>query len=76
MVMDALQTGLRLALGDESDVTNSEIENLRRFAVHHGPDQLATWLEDCSEADYLIDRKVQLILVIESLSDKLCRVAV
>ena len=75
MVMDALQIGLRLALGDESVATNSEIETLRRFAVQHGPDQLATWLEDCAEADYLIDRKVQLILVIESLSDKLCRTA-
>ena len=75
MVMDAIQTGLRLALSDETVVTNSEIETLRRFAVQYGPDQLATWLEDCAEADYLIDRKVQLILVIESLSDKLCRTA-
>ena len=75
MVMDALQTGLRLALGDESISSNTEIETIRRFAVQHGPDQLATWLEDCAEADYLIDRKVHLFLVIENLSDKLCRSA-
>jgi DNA polymerase-3 subunit delta' len=39
------------------------------------PDGVAGWLEACDHAHYLIERKVQLVLVVESLADKLCATA-
>lgn len=66
LAADALRTALRLSVVGDGD------ERFRRLADRTGPDQLADLLEACTEADYLIERKVQLALVIESLSDKLC----
>jgi DNA polymerase-3 subunit delta' len=70
LAADTLRSALRLAAG--GDVEGPDRDRLRRLADRTGPDHLADLLEACSEADYLIERKVQLPLVIESLSDKLC----
>jgi hypothetical protein len=71
--MDVLRSALRLAVGAGTDADPAEADRLRRLAERAGPDRLAELLEACAEADYQIDRKVQLVLVIESLADKLCR---
>lgn len=68
LLIDMLQAALRLSLGEAG-----ADERLRPLAVRAGPERLADLLEACTEADYLIERKVQLVLVIESLADKLCR---
>jgi DNA polymerase-3 subunit delta' len=73
LLMDVLRSALRLAVGAGDDADPTEREKLRRLAERAGPDHLADLLEACAEADYQIDRKVQLVLVIESLVDKLCR---
>lgn len=71
LAADALRSALRLAVGGNAE--GDEQDRLRRLADRTGPDQLADLLEACTEADYLIERKIQLPLVIESLTDKLCR---
>ncbi|HET6574519.1 MAG TPA: DNA polymerase III subunit delta' [Fimbriiglobus sp.] len=73
LLMDVLRSVLRLSVGAGDDIDPTEREKLRRFAERTGPDHLADLLEACAEADYQIDRKVQLVLVTESLVDKLCR---
>jgi DNA polymerase-3 subunit delta' len=67
LLMDALRTALRQSVGAGGE------GGLSGFAERVGPDHLADLLDACAEADRLIDRKVQLVLVIESLADKLCR---
>ena len=67
LLMDFLQTTLRTALGSEG--TDARAVQL---ATRVGPDAVLALLEACNHGDYLIDRKVQLVLVVESLADKLC----
>ncbi len=73
LLADALGVALRLAVGVEAAGDPAERDKLRRLAERAGPDHLADLLEACTEADYQIDRKVQPVLVIEALVDKLCR---
>jgi DNA polymerase-3 subunit delta' len=73
LLADALEVALRLAVGAETAGDPAECDKLRRLAERAGPDHLADLLEACTEADYQIDRKVQLVLVIEALVDRLCR---
>ena len=73
LLMDVLRSALRLAVGVGNGAEPGEAAKLRLLAERSGPDHLAELLEACAEADYQIDRKVQLVLVIESLVDKLCR---
>ena len=76
LVIDLLQSALRLSLGtDPSGLDPMETGQLRRLADRAGPDGLAELLDACTEADYHIERRVQLALVIESLADRLCRTA-
>jgi hypothetical protein len=70
LAADALRSALRLAVG--GDAGGADRDRLRRLADRTGPDHLADLLEACTEADYRIERKVQLPLVVESLTDKLC----
>jgi DNA polymerase-3 subunit delta' len=67
LLMDFLQTTLRAALGSEG--TDARAVQL---ATRVGPDAVLALLESCNNGDYLIDRKVQLVLVVESLAGKLC----
>jgi DNA polymerase-3 subunit delta' len=73
LLTDVLRSALRLAVGAGVDADPAEADKLRLLAERVGPDHLAELLQASTEADYQIDRKVQLVLVIESLADKLCR---
>jgi DNA polymerase III subunit delta' len=71
LLMDTIQTALRVAVGASVDD-----DKLRRFAERVGPDQLADMLEACVEAVVQIERRVQVVLVIELLADRLCHTPV
>jgi DNA polymerase-3 subunit delta' len=73
LLMDSLRSALRAAVGASSEVDPAEALKLQSFAVRVGPEYLAELLEACAEADYHIVRKVQVVLVIESLVDRLTR---
>lgn len=66
-LIESLQQAHRLALGaDVSGLDSTEAARLKPFAERLGPDRLLELIDKCVEADYLIDRKVQIILVVES----------
>ena len=67
LLMDFLQATLRASLGTTADEPQAA-----RLAERVGPDPVLAWLDACNHADYLIERKVQLVLVVESLAGKLC----
>jgi len=69
LVMDFLQATLRATLGGDAGDPAAT-----RLAARVGPDPVLAWLDACNHADYLIGRKVQLVLAIESLAGKLCAV--
>lgn len=72
LLAEMLSQALRLSLGSESaGLAPAETGMLRRLADRLGPDELTDLLERCVEADYHVDRRVQLVLVIESLAEKL-----
>ena len=67
-LVDALRVGLRMVLGAAvQSVEPAEETMIRAYAERMGPERLFAAIEKCLEADYQIDRRVQLILVIESL---------
>lgn len=67
-LVDALRLALHMTLGAAvSGLDPAEEPLIRGFANRTGPDQLQEMIEKCVEADYQVDRRVQLILVIESL---------
>ena len=67
LLMDFLQAALRSSLG--SAVSDPRATQL---ATRIGADAVLAALDACNHADYLIERKVQLVLVVESLAGKLC----
>jgi DNA polymerase-3 subunit delta' len=75
-LIDCLRQALRLLV--EASVTGIEPEESRKlqnFAMRIGPDRVIELIEKCVEADYRIERRVQLILVIESLLEQFCKSA-
>ncbi|MFO0849183.1 MAG: DNA polymerase III subunit delta' [Gemmataceae bacterium] len=70
LAMDVLQAALRSAVGGGIDGPDEAA--VRRLAERYGPDRLADLLDACAEADRQIDRRVQLVLVVESLADRVC----
>ncbi len=73
LLTDLLQTALRLSLGAEvKSLDAAEAEKLRALAGR-APDAIADMLEACTEADRHVERRVQLVLLIEQLADRLCR---
>jgi len=70
LVIDLIQTALRISV-DASSVESGD--GLSRLADRHDTETIADMLEACTEADYLLERRVQTVLVIEALVDKLCR---
>jgi DNA polymerase-3 subunit delta' len=75
-LVDALRQALRLALG--STVVGIEPEDERRlrpFAQRIGPDRLMELIEKCVEADFRVERRVQLILVIEAVLEQFTKPA-
>ncbi len=68
-----LQSALRLALGSLVDDLDPEERGLLAvLAQNSGADGILPMLEACVEAERLIDRRVQLALILEQLADKLC----
>ncbi|MCI0705681.1 MAG: DNA polymerase III subunit delta' [Planctomycetia bacterium] len=68
---ETVQNALRLSLGASvSGLTTAEADRLKAFAARVGTEGLMELLEKCVEADYFVERRVQLILVIESVLDK------
>ncbi len=73
MLVSQLQAALRLAFGSTADdLDTEERASLGLLAQNAGADGLVAMLEACVEADRLIDRRVQLALILEQLADKLC----
>jgi DNA polymerase III subunit delta' len=73
-LVDALRQALRFALGaDNSGIDPADEARLRAFAQRLGPDRLLELIEKCVQADYRIERRVQLILVVESVLEQLTK---
>lgn len=76
LLADLLSHALHFAHGRSSDGFDSgEAEKLNRFGAKAGIDGLTELLEKCVEADWLVDRRVQLALVTELVVEKLGRAA-
>jgi DNA polymerase-3 subunit delta' len=72
LFIDALHDALRLRLGAEPlSAEPEDVRWLKELAKRADPDKLIALLERCLEADYQIDRRVQLVLVLEGLMDAL-----
>ncbi|HVL16117.1 MAG TPA: DNA polymerase III subunit delta' [Gemmata sp.] len=73
-LVDALRHALKLALGSSAaGIDPAEEPGLHAFADRLGPDRIVELIEKCVEADYRVERRVQLILVIESVLEQLTR---
>ena len=73
-LVDAVRQALRLALGaDTVGIDPAEEPRLRAFADRLGPDGLLELLDKCVEADSRVERRVQLILIIESVLEQFMR---
>lgn len=72
MVLDLLQSALRVALGGTADGERVEREAVKHWAAV-GDERIADAMEAAAEADRLIDRRVQLEVLVEQLADRLCR---
>jgi DNA polymerase-3 subunit delta' len=72
LLIDFLDDALTVALnGTPRRTENDERSGLEALARRAGPDRLLEALERCLEADRQIDRRVQLVLILEGLMDAL-----
>jgi DNA polymerase III subunit delta' len=70
-LVEALQQSLRLSLGASvTGLDSAEEARLRAFADRVGTDRVLELIDRCIEADSWIDRRAQLILVIESVLEQ------
>lgn len=73
MLLDLLQVALRVALGGvPPDGDRVECDAVRHWAAV-GDERVTEAMDACTDADRLIDRRVQLEVLIEQLADRLCR---
>lgn len=73
-LVEALHQALRLSLGAAITAMNpGEEERLQSFARRLGPDRLLELIDKCVEADSRVERRVQLILVVESVLEQLTK---
>jgi DNA polymerase-3 subunit delta' len=64
---ETLRQALRLSQGAAvAGLDASEEAKLRAFATRLGPDRLLQLVDKCVEADYFVERRVQIILIVES----------
>lgn len=76
LLVDFLNDALRLAGGGKLPATEpGELRRLEELAKRLGPDKLLDVLDRCLEADTQIDRRAQLVLVLEALADALGKAA-
>lgn len=71
LLVDLLRTALRNGAGG----AEAEAAKLAALADRVGPDRLADWLDACLDADAQIGRYLQVMLVIEALTDRMLRPA-
>jgi DNA polymerase-3 subunit delta' len=72
MMVELLDDAVRLSVGQRARVSDpSELRVLKSLAHRAGPEKLMAMLERCLDADAHIDRRVQLVLVLEALTDAL-----
>jgi DNA polymerase III subunit delta' len=70
-LVEVLHQALRLSLGASvAELGSAEEARLRSFADRLGPDRLLELIDRCVEADAWVDRRAQLILVIESVLEQ------
>jgi DNA polymerase-3 subunit delta' len=74
LLIEFLQTALALSVGEKRDLVDpSELHAAQEFVKHIDTEQLLSVLDRCLEADTQIDRRVQLVLVLEAIVDALSR---
>jgi DNA polymerase III subunit delta' len=74
LLLSFLQDALRVAVGSEARLTDPEDQAALQFlAGRLEPERLLELMERCLEGDFHIDRRVQLGLALEALSDTLGR---
>jgi DNA polymerase-3 subunit delta' len=70
LLIEFLREALALAVGDEPKLAEPEdLHALRELVKHTDPDRLLQLLERCMAAALQIDRRVQLVLILEALLD-------
>ncbi len=76
LIIDFLNDALAVSQGGEAQRTPPEEQTrLRAFLERTDPDRLQALMERCLEADWQIERNVQLVLVLEALVDAICQAA-
>lgn len=75
LVLELVTAAARLSVGADPGGDPAEAAKLRPLAEKLGADKLADLLESCLEADYHIDRRVQLALVADRVNELLTRPA-
>jgi DNA polymerase-3 subunit delta' len=75
-LIEAVERALKLSLGaGVAGLDAAEAARLKAFAERVGPDGLMELLDRCVEADSHVERRVQLILVVESVIEKFTRLS-
>jgi DNA polymerase-3 subunit delta' len=73
-LVETVQQALRLSVGaDAAGIDPAEEAKLRAFAERLGPEWLLELADRCVEADFHVERRVQLMLVIESVLEQFTR---
>jgi DNA polymerase-3 subunit delta' len=73
-LIDAVQQALRLSVGAAtSGLDGAEDARLRDFAARLGTERLLELVDACVEADSNVERRVQLILIVESVLEQFTR---
>ena len=73
-LIEAVEQALKLSLGASAPgLDAADAARLRSFAERVGTDGLMELLDRCVEADFHVERRVQLILVVESVVEKFTR---
>jgi DNA polymerase-3 subunit delta' len=74
LLIDLLDDALRISLGGDARVAEpDDLRPLQELAKRVDPERLLQFIDRCLEADVQIDRRVQLVLVLEALTDALGR---
>ncbi|QDU22877.1 DNA polymerase III subunit [Urbifossiella limnaea] len=73
-LVEAVRHALRFSVGaDDHDLDAAEADRLAAFARRVGPDRLLELIDRCVEADANVSRRVQLILIVESVLEQFTR---
>jgi DNA polymerase-3 subunit delta' len=73
LLADLLQTALRTSLGAEVPGLDAAEKSKVQAIASAGPDAIVNQLEACAEADGYVTRRVQLVLLLEQLADRVCQ---